>query len=46
MGRLHMLLSWGGIVMSGVAIGMHFGALDGIAASLVIYVMMPYDPRR
>lgn len=40
------LLSLGGMVMAGVAIGLHLGWLDGISASLVVYALMPYKPGR
>jgi len=38
------ILSWGGCIMAGVAIGHHFGIIDGIAAFLVVYALIPYRP--
>lgn len=36
------LLAMAGCVMSGVSIGLHFGIVDGIAAGLFVYALMPY----
>jgi len=33
------------MIMAGVAVGRHFGVLDGIAAALVVYALAPYVPK-
>ena len=42
MGGLNGILCIGGCVLTGVSIGLHFGILDGIAAGLALYAIMPY----
>jgi hypothetical protein len=43
---LNALLLYGGCIMAGVAIGLHFGAVDGVAAGLTVYALMPYKTTR
>jgi hypothetical protein len=43
---LNAVLSLSACVMTGVAIGLHFGAVDGIAAGLTVYALMPYKTTR
>ena len=41
---IRIALSVVALVTVGVAIGRHFGALDGIAASLALYLLTPWEP--
>lgn len=43
---MNALLNLGACVMAGIAIGLHHGAVDGIAAGLVVYALMPYKYTR
>lgn len=44
--RLNFWFNIAGIVLAGIAVGRHFGVLDGFAASFVIYALMPYQDSR
>ncbi len=39
---MNTILSLGACVAAGVSIGLHFGIIDGIAAGLTVYALMPY----
>jgi hypothetical protein len=40
-GVLTGILIWAGLILVGVAVGRHFGTLDGLAAAGAVYCLMP-----
>ncbi len=40
--NLNGFLCLAGCALAGTSIGLHFGILDGLAAGLTVYALMPY----
>ncbi len=40
--NFNAIVSLLGCVLTGVAVGLHFGILDGVAAGCAVYALMPY----
>ena len=42
---MHLLLHVGAWAVCGIAVGLHYGPLDGVAAALALYALTPWRPR-
>ncbi len=42
---IRLVFTIGSVIMAGVAVGQHLGWMDGIAAAMTVYALMPYHPR-